>query len=98
MLDAGLVVLLVLLGRARHILNGPPVVPVIDDRRAGRRDRPGQVGEGLQGLSGLADLLENAGVVPSGVVHHRAVELLKGAAAHAELEILHRVRAAGDSL
>ena len=81
------------------IINGPAVVHIIDD--ADLRPGVGRVVEGLQALQGLTyrrHIPEHAGIVPSVMIHHRAVEHLRAAPALAPLEIHHALAAVGHRL
>ena len=95
---AGLLVELAALGKARHVVDGPAVAPVEQHCRLGVNHAARHGGQLLQRLAHLRHLPEHPGVVPAQMVHHRAVVLLVGAAPLAPLEILHRVRPAGNRL
>ena len=89
----GVQILFVHIIEALRVLQRPAVLPVVDQRDAGGRGGAHDGVHRLELRTHLRDLAEHAGVLVAAVIHHRAVQLLGGAAALAELEVLHRVRA-----
>ena len=83
---------------ALGVVDGPAVLPVKDQGHLGVDVALGDGVNALQQLAHGLYVLELPGLGAALVVHHRAVELLKGAAALAELEVLHGVGAVGHGL
>ena len=95
---AGFKILFVCLGIALAIVQGPHVVPVENNGGLGRSHGAGYLVDGLQDLAGSLDAAEDTGMLGAVVTHHCAVELFRGAAALAPLEVLDAVAAVGHRL
>ena len=94
----GIDILFIYIVEPLRIFQRPAVFPIVDQchtRRSGRADDLVHLGKSFAHFGNLA---EYAGVLMAAVIDHSAVELFGGAAALAELEVLHGIRAVGDGL
>ena len=86
------------ISRSLGILHRPAAFPVENHRHLRRRMGTGHLLQLLQRLAHLGHLAKGSGVVSSVVVDDRPVELLAGASAFAQLEILDTVGSMGNGL